>query len=434
MSIIGTYLASLLPEDIMKNFLSALIILALLLIFMLGGCDSRNPTQSSNYSISVSADKDTIDIGSDLNYCTIRASLTLDGEAVENAQVNFSTSMGEILGSGTTNSIGFAETIFWYNGSATGVATIRASYSGADDTVKIYIVDEFPFILTVWSEPDYIVLGSGNYSTDIFAYLTDRDGMGIANAQIGFESDSGFISPSQTTNDNGYAQSVYIYAGSNPEMIEIRASYQGAIAINSIEVIELDIINLTVWAEPDTIFEGTSQNYSEIYAKLTDSFDNPISDVQINFSASLGSILSSAITNTLGIANTAFWYDERPDITAIITASYQDISANTSVTILTSQPQIVFLQAEPLVIYADNDPDTYSVITARVLDSAGDPQPGLVVTFQTSIGYLIQPYAETNNSGYASSQLHDNGIPGTATVYVYCENDQSQIDVQIVPQ
>jgi len=97
------------------------------------------------------------------------------------------------------------------------------------------------------------------------------------------------------------------------------------------------------------------------------------------------------------------------------------------ISIMDNQYQIVFLEAEPLIIYADNDPETYSVITARIVDSTGTPAEGLTVQFQTSamLAYMDQPYAVTNPNGYATSHLNDIGIHGLATIFVFCQNDQS---------
>jgi len=288
--------------------------------------------------------------------------------------------------------------------------------------------------LEIWATPDTIYLGSGQYDTDVHASLTDRYGVALLNQSISFESSEGYITPADITNPSGYAEAVYIYSGNVEGEVEIRANYQGMTAVNFIQIYQLDIINLNIWATPDTIYIGTSANSAEIYAELTDAFNNPIEDKQIRFTTNIGSIFGyPPNTDSNGIANSTFWYDERPDFTAVITAEYLGITKSVNVVILEDQPQIVYLEAAPLVIYADNDMETYSLITTRVLDSAGVPAEGLLVSFSTTIGYMLQPYAETDADGYATSQLQDNGIPGVATVYVNCENDHSQIDVHILP-
>jgi len=415
----------------MKRILSATL-LVFLIILLVSGCDDRNPTSTST-SLIISTNLDTLHIGSSTNSCNIRAALTRDGDAIEGAQVNFSTNFGKIFVSGNSNVYGVAETTFWYDGNETGVATIRASYSGAEDELQIQIVDDLPFVLDIWAAPDTIYLGSGQYSTDVHARLTDRDGVPLSNEILIFESSEGYITPTDVTNTNGYAEAVYIYSGNVEGEVEIRVTYQNMTAVNFIQIYQLDVINLDVWATPDTIYVGTSANSAEIYAELTDAFNNPIADKQISFTTSIGSILGSAITNSNGVANSTFWYNERPDITAVITAEYLGITETVNVTILENQAQIVFLQADPLIIYADNNTETFSLITTRVLDSAGSPAEGLLVNFVTTIGYMQQPYAETDSNGYATSRLQDNGIYGVATVYVNCENDQSQIDVHILP-
>lgn len=416
----------------MRKILSATL-LGFLIILFVSGCDDRNPTATS-ISLIISTNLDTLHVGSSTNSCNIRAAITRNAEAIEGAQVNFTTNMGSILSSGISNIYGVAESTFWYEGNETGVATIRASYSGAKDELQIQIVDDLPFLLNIWADPDTIYLGSGQYSTDVHARLTDRDGVALSNQNLLFESSEGYITPNSLTNTSGYAEAVYIFSGNMEGEVEISVTYQGMTALNFIQIYQLDVINLDVWATPDTIYVGTSANSAEIYAELTDAFNNPIADEQINFTTNIGSILGSAITNSNGIANSTFWYNERPDYTAAITAEYLGIMETVNVTILENQAQIVFLQADPLIIYADNNAETYSLITTRVLDSAGSPAGGLLVSFITTIGYMQQPYAQTDANGYATSRLQDNGIYGVATVYVNCENDQSQIDVHILPQ
>jgi len=416
----------------MKRILFVILLVALMVLFV-SGCDDRNPA-STSISLIISTNLDTLHVESSTNSCNIMAAISKDGKAIEGAQVDFSTNFGEILGSGNSNVYGVAETTFWYEGNETGVATIRASFSGADDELQIQIVDDFPFVLEIWATPDTIYLGSGQYDTEVHARLTDRYGVALSNQSISFESSEGYITPTDITNPSGYAEAIYIYSGNVEDEVEIKATYQGMTAINFIQIYQLNIINLNIWATPDTIYMGTSANSAEIYAELTDAFNNPIVDKQIYFTTNIGSILGyPPNTDSNGIANSTFWYDERPDFTAVITAEYLGITKSVNVVILEDQPQIVFLEADPLVIYADNDMETYSLITTRVLDSAGVPAGGLLVSFSTTIGYMLQPYAETDADGYATSQLQDNGIPGVATVYVNCDNDHSQIDVHILP-
>ncbi len=381
--------------------------------------------------LSLSCEPDTLLLGSNINYSQVLAELTLNGQPVDGALINFETSLGNIFNNAITNINGIAEVTFWYDGSSTGTATVSASYSDLNDVAQIHIVAPPSAFIDVWATPDIIYLESGNYTTDVFALLTDENGTGMADKNITFTATTGSINSTAITNSNGYAQVIYLYTGNTPDIIVIGASYLGETALNYINVVEPAIV-LTAWADPDTIYQGTSLNYSEIYANLSNELGTPVADATINFSASPGSIISWAVTNINGTAHTTYWYNDRPDIIATITVSYQGIIANTTVIILTNQPQIVFLEADPLIIYADNDPETYSEITARVVDSAGSPEEGLTVTFVTTLGYMDQPTAVTNHSGYATSLLQDNGIHGLATVFVYCENDQSQIDVQIL--
>ncbi len=383
--------------------------------------------------LSLSSSSNIIYINSNTNYCLIFAELTRNGEPLADKQINFSSTHGNIFNFGFTDEEGIAEVTFWYDGTLATTATITARYKGLVATVNVILSNDSPFNLEVWAEPDTIYLDSGNYYSNVFARLTDIDNIGVADKIITFQASHGFITSSAMTNQDGLAQVQYIFSGDNPMNIIINADYQSLSPMCIIHVIEPEIL-LSVWAEQDTIYENTNNNYTEIYAQLVFSYGSPITGVQINFSADIGSILGFGHTNSQGIANSTFWYDERPDMIATITASYQSLSANTTVAILTNQPQIVFLEAIPLVIYLDDDTTTYSLIRTRIVDSFGAPAGDVTVTFETNLGYLEWDSTQSGSDGYATTRLHDDGVTGIATVFVYCENDQSQIDVQIVEE
>ena len=383
--------------------------------------------------MNISTTADTLFLGSGINSCQIRAELTRYGNPVIGLPISFSSDIGSINASVTTDEDGIAESTFTYNGSEPAIATCQAVFASLQDEIVINIVEEAMDDLEVWADPDIIILGSGDYDTDVFASLADPDGNPISDAIINFEVSSGIIPSSSITDITGQVEVLYMFTGNEEEIVQLTATYQEQSVITYIYVLEPQLV-LTAWAEPDTVYQGTSANYSDIYAQLTTEYGSPISGVQINFTTSIGSILSYGSTNSQGIANTTFWYNERPDITAVITASYQGLTANTSVTILEDQLEIVALEADLLIIHADNDPETYSTIRARVYDSAGIPVEDAIVTFQTNLGYMALETAQTNSSGWATNMLHDNGVSGVATIYITCDNDHSQIDVQIIDE
>jgi len=376
---------------------------------------------------------DTLYLSIGINYCQVTASLTRNGTPIAGALILFSTDTGEISPAVYTDDAGLAEATFSFEEDESTIATCQAEFALQQAEVIINIVNEPYYNLEVWAEPNMIYIDSGDYDSDVFTRLTDINGNPLAGELVSFEVNSGFIVSDSFTDEEGIAQVYYNFSGDQPEIIQITASYQNHSAVGYIYVLDPEI-TITVWAEPDTIYQGTSANYAEIYAQLTTEFGDPLSGMTINFSTTVGSILNYDTTNSQGIANSTFWYSERPDITAIITATYQDISENTSVTILEDQLQIVFLEADPLIIYADNDPETYSTIRARVFDNAGSPVEDAIVTFVTNLGSMALPSAQTNAFGYVTNMLHDSGVSGLATVYLTCDNDYSQIDVQIIDE
>jgi len=407
-------------------FLAALIII--LLFFT--GCDSRN-VGPQGLHITLTSDRDTLHVGDEVDLIILTAQVISDDTGgIAGEQVVFQTNFGKVTSSGITNENGYAFSTFWYDGFVTGKAVIRASFNGVVAEHEVYVVDPSPYLLTVSASPDTIIIGSGVTSSIINAHLTDREGIPLVGEAIGFEAEVGFISPQDITDENGYASANYISEGNEEMEIEIRAKYGNSSAITFIYLEEMDIVYLDIWADSDTVYAGTNNYLTEIYAHLYYPNGNPVTDAYINFTATTGDILSYGITDNMGITHTTFHYDERDMISTII-ASYDGITDEIEITIKPFDFGIDSVSANPLEIYIDNDPDTFSTITVRVMNNGGYPVIDEVVHFVTSLGILSEIYVSTDNQGYAVTHLDDTGIPGTAHVDIECGVDDSFIDIRI---
>jgi len=76
--------------------------------------------------------------------------------------------------------------------------------------------------------------------------------------------------------------------------------------------------------------------------------------------------------------------------------------------------EIEYLGANPMVIYADNDDETNSVVSFKVKDSSGKPVVGEKVVFLTTIGKISE--VETDGAGVANGIFMDTGTVGIANI------------------
>ena len=410
-------------------FFTALMIF----VVIFSGCDSRGPS-SPGVHITLTADRDTLHVGDAVTYIDLTAQVISDDtHGIADKQVVFQTNFGNVIGTGLTNEHGYSFSTFWYEGTVTGTAVIRATCMGAEAEHEIYVVDPTPYLLTVSASPETLIIGSGVTGSTITVFLTDRENIPLVDKSIGFEATAGFITPMQITDEAGYAEASFI-ADENEEMeIVITVTYKNATAIVFIYLEETEIVLLNIWADSDTVYAGTNNYLTEIYAHLRDEFDNPVVDAQVNFTASTGSILPYGITNNMGIAHTTFYFNER-DMLSTIIGSYYGITDMIEITIKPFEFGIESVVALPLNIYADNDPETFSTITVRVMDNGGFPAIDKLVHFITdpNMGNLSEVYVNTNNEGYAATQLDDRGLAGTAHVDIECGVDDSFIDINIL--
>lgn len=407
------------------------IVLIVVLLVLGTSCDNRDPNQTSYY-VTLAASSDTLQVEEENNDIELVAHvMDNQGQDVKNVSVSFATNFGSVLGNGITDEYGNAYSTFWYDGTVTGAAEIRARYQGSEAMVTVLVVDNNPYVLDIWALQDTFILGSNVQNTEIWASLTDRMGNVLSDRTIMFSTESGYVTPTTNTNESGYASAVFIHNAEEPATIGITATYLTATAVTYVYVIEPEIVNLSIWAEHDTVYAGTNSNTSIIYAQLTDQYAEPLVEKRIDFSATSGSILPWDNTDEYGIAQQEFYYTERDEYSTV-TASYNGILANLIITIKPFSYEIGSVFADTLEIVADNDILTFATISVQIVGSLGVPVSGKQVQFVPSLGYMSESMVVTDEDGLAVSMLHDTGMPGTSHIDIYCEPDQSFIQIEIV--
>ena len=154
-------------------------------------------------------------------------------------------------------------------------------------------------------------------------------------------------------------------------------------------------------ASPASIQTGGQT--SIITVVVTDSLGEPQADLVVLFSTTIGTITSSATTDSSGIAQatlTSGSSSGRAKITARIESEETQKSVHVQIGAVTSR---ITVDASHLALYANGA--STSLITATVFDSAGNPQPGVAVAFTTTAGQLLQVTGWTGAEGTATTTL-----------------------------
>ena len=171
--------------------------------------------------------------------------------------------------------------------------------------------------------------------------------------------------------------------------------------------------SITLQAAPATVTSATGS--STITATVKDAAGSPVADgTAVTFSTTYGTLSSSSVTTTNGIATTVLTFSAG-DSSSTVTATSGSVSATVVVTytVTPGVPSVIILQAAPATVIL---PSETSIITAIITDASGNPvADGTVVTFTTTLGTLSSTSATTVN-GIATTILTYNIAAPIVTV------------------
>lgn len=174
---------------------------------------------------------------------------------------------------------------------------------------------------------------------------------------------------------------------------------------------------------------ANSNNPASIRALIQDVNGAPISDYQVTFHTTLGTIERTAVTDGTGIAEATLRANTPPG-TATITTIAGALSASTSVRFVTGPPATMTVIANPTSIAADGA--NTALITIAVQDSNGNPLAGQTVTLATTLG-TVTSIATTDTAGLATAPLTAGTKVGVATVTATLGAINQQVIVTFVP-
>jgi adhesin/invasin len=367
-------------------------------------------------TITFSASPTTIATNSTMT-STIKATIRINGTAIINTPVAFSTDLGTLTPSQTATDADGNATTTLSPGPTTGTATITATWQGLSNTTTIRIGQG---TVTLNASPTTITAGS-NEAAQITAIIT-LDGTPVNNAIVNFSTDLGTLNATSATTDNIGNAYVTLIPGNIAGNATITATWQG---ISQTATVNIAPATVTVSASPNTILVNSATMTSSITTLIT--LDgNPAANEQISFSTNLGTLSSpTATTDSNGYAVVTFTAGPTTG-TATITATWKGISSSATVNI--AQGNLI-VTASPATLATGSTMN--STIAALVLLN-GIPQVNTPVTFSTNMSGLSSTTATTNASGIATITLFPGATPGTANVSASWQDLSNSTIVNIV--
>ncbi len=450
------------------------ILFSLILILVTLSCDDRTATEEevATYTVEVSSVSvaDGKLVGEDIAGSTASTNVTAvvtsgeEGTPAKNVLVSFSAvANGGSIGSFDianirTDDDGIAVVNFDdENNHAVDDAT-TATYEGVKVTATVNenskgnvkfnvyenLTDVWPYKLYVTTDVASINLDNGLTKANIEARLLNKLNKPLANVAIEFESDKGFIETDGTTDTDGTVNKEFSDLGTPADigLANITATFDhpGATTISdSVQIAIVTQYNLALETFPVVI--DANNNLSRvgedvsgdnamtmIIATVTDTSDNPVSGIELDFTATvLGSEVGAINVQEPYSSSTGKVYAYFDDLGneyrdaagtpsfegVTITASYgDDVIRTKQFNVYDSGdvwPYSLVLNTDTDEILVDNG-ETQAEITVRLLNALGLPVKNVVIAFDADHGF-ISPTGITDSTGVDTLYFTDLGDP-----------------------
>ena len=373
-----------------------------------------------------------------------------ENQPVSGHTVGFTTTLGSIDPRAVTDASGQAKATY-RSGSNDGVAVITASIEDAHRTVEIQVGYGTGMIV---AEPAS-VLADGISTSQITARVLDDDGQPRANVTVYFQSTCGQITLSAVTDGEGKAvaaltapvgtadTTAYISVttaaarGLAPkEPLDRRArdrsgsggqdaAAKGMAGAGTAELgrVVFRGIQMSVTSQ-DAELSADGLSTTELTAVMTESSPphEPVVGLPVTFSTDLGSISPREVTTNADGMAMATLTSSRESGTATVRAEYQALV--TDAVEVTLRALSLTLSAGQLSLLADGQ--STAEVTARLLNSDGNPVSGASVDFTVDLGSITSPHT-TGADGRAVATLTSGDQPGTCHISVAYGSEVSAI-------
>ncbi len=403
---------------------------------------SANPVAPVNdptvFITSMTADPPLVDAAVDSSLITILV-VDTEGSPISGQTVHFSTSMGTVDDPVITNSSGYATAIF-LAGSVDGVAKITATAGDASRSVEVQIGVGTGVIV---AEPASILADGVSIST-VTARILDDNGAPQSDVIVYFYTTCGKITSPATSDVSGEAMAtltsgvssrdtvVYISYGTCqarglfPEDVlsqksrtrdvgeEIGAAAKGVAFASVAELAKVTFrgISLALFSQEEALSaDGLSS--TQLMATMTETASPhaPVVGLPLTFISDMGSISPREVESDGDGQAMATLTSEQNSGLAIVRVEYRTVIVDS--VMVTFRALSLTLTSDQSSLLADGQ--TTTQVTARLLNSEGNPVSGASVEFTTDLGSISSPHI-TGEDGRATATLTSSTSPGTCNI------------------
>lgn len=340
--------------------------------------------------------------------------------------VHFGTDLGLITSEAYTNAEGIAEVILTSSDS-TGVAHVIGYYGNKiTATVDVTLIErtQSPHQVSEVEVSQNYLLANGVDVVEVSVLVKDESQTPVQGDTIFFQSNTGVVKKAYAITDlEGVAKtSVMTRASHADSTCQIDIHHSGHLVASP--KVEFLGVELGLTAYPKTVL-ADGKSSAKIQAHLKESTSKiPVSNANIRFGSSLGTITGLTQTNEQGVA-TVYLTSTQQQGTAYITCIYGNrIDSTVTVQFQPSIPDSIYISANPRFLPADLK--SQAVITATVKDAYQNPVPdGTIVQFVVNgTGSLEYPQVETEG-GIATNILTSGDSPDTVQVVASIQVDET---------
>jgi len=449
------------------------------------------------YTMYVSSDVDNIKLDNGVTTAEITAQLfNKTNTPLQNVILSFTSDKGYIESEGTTDSTGSVALTFQDNGTQDdiGLANIVCSYNhpsfgDVSDSAQVTIGTDNGLALQILpvtydATNSTVVVGediSGSVSyTRLIATVTDTSGNAISGVPVAFSATSsnepvGTITyANEVSNTDGQVIAEFDDGGNVYKDNPGTPNYEGVTIVATFGDKTTDPENFNVYAADDVwpynLFATTDtdvisldggETTANIASRLLNKLGNPVSNAQINYTATLGFISATGFTDSLGVDSVSFTDLGNPEdvgVSDIMSTfshpGFDGVLIQDSLQIYIEDPsfqscafmEIPFSNPGHIVV-RDGGGIESTLIRAHIYDDNGNlintPTP-VVFTMEPLLGdaYLETPGQTTATvytvNGVASVSINSGTDPGPVRIVATCDCDQdgeidlTSIDVPVI--
>jgi len=251
---------------------------------------------------------------------------------------------------------------------------------------------------------DKTVLYSNGDTSLVSIKVLDVDNTPAIGLIVGFTTQFGSITESAITDSSGIALAIFISDDNIGENI-ITADTGVKKYELYLHVVHYQPKYVELFADSNLLLaDGISK--TNITAVVKDSTGNPMPDVTVRFSTTLGTLSTSIIiTNSEGIAETILMGGSIEGQAHVTATAY--ITNVTIIYIVSDLPSAIYLESSEVSILADGM--STSDISATAYNIYGETVPGVSLDFSTSFGSVSRSQINTDQDGLAQIALTSAG-------------------------